>query len=421
MKTTVSEPESWKRVVDIEVPAEEMLQEYDKKLQKTKREIKMPGFRPGKVPLTLIKQRFGDAIKAELVDEMVQKSYRDACKENNINPVAQAIVNDIKYNEGEPLTVSIETEVDPEIEIKGYDKLKVKAKPQKIKKSDVDKEYEKFLDRMAEFKDVDRPSKKGDYIRFEYRKVMIDGEEQKNIQNPQHPIQLGGETELKEFDKALTGRKKGEEIDVTITFPEQYDDSAVAGKTGEFKVLLTDVQEKHLPEVNEEFLKKLGDFENVDALKERIRQDMENQELEKAKTDAHKEAIDTLIKENPFDVPPSRIKAFTDYMYEEALRYGQGQQPPPKEELEKQYHDTAVNSIKQQRIVDYIAGKEKIKPTQEEVDQEILRLAQMYGQDFETLKGVLRKNGTTNRIRADLKEKKTLDSLIGETEKKEDQ
>ncbi len=416
-----------------------MQKEFDKQLEKHRRQIKLPGFRPGKVPAKLIKQRFGDAIKAELVDEVVQNSFREACTENTINPVSQAQVNDIKYEEGEPLTVSIEVQVDPEIEIKGYDKLKVKAKAKKIKDSEIDKAVEDLLDKVADFKDVERPAKKGDYVRFEYKKVVVDGEEQQNVQNPQHPVELGSEADIKEFEEGLTGRSKGDDVAITVTFPDDYRDPAVAGKTGEFKMLLTNVQEKTVPQIDKALMEKLGAFdpkaleeaeekkssskENPfeKILRERIRQDMEKQALEQAKGEAHMEAIDAIIKDNPFEVPQARVEAVIDYMVQEASKYNPNQPPPSREEIEQQHTDTAVRSIKQQRIVDYVANKEKIKATQQEVDQEIMRIAMAYQQDFETFKNMLRKNGTTNKIRADIREKKTLDYLIGELKEQEKQ
>ncbi|MFW6244794.1 MAG: trigger factor [Fibrobacterota bacterium] len=415
MKTTVSEPTSWKRVISVEVPEQEVNEAFDSKLNHYKKDMRLPGFRQGKVPSSIIRQRYGDAIKAEIVEDLIQKSYKTACEENNINPVAPAKVDEVKSNEGEPLSFTIETEVDPSIEIKNYDKLKVKPKPKKIKDSDVEDAVQNLRERLAEFRDVQRPSKKGDYVRFEYRRVVIDGEEQAEIKNPEYPVELGADTKLKDFDKGLTGTSAGDVVDVTVKFPKDYQDQSVAGKTGEFTVAVTAVQEKELPEIDEDFLKKVGNYENEDALRQEIRKSLEQQEIEKARNDAHNEVIETLIKDNPFEVPPARIEAFINYMYEESMRYRRPNEPAPsREQAEEMYKETAIRSLKRQRIIDYVADKEKIKPTQAEVDQEIERLAGMYNQEFETLKQVFRKNGTTNRIRSDIRERKTLDFLVGE-------
>ncbi|HLV31154.1 MAG TPA: trigger factor [Chitinispirillaceae bacterium] len=417
MKATVSEPETWKRVIDIEVPQEEIEGAFNQKLKKYKNEIKMPGFRPGKVPESLIKQRFGASIRAEVVEEFVQKSFREACETNQIFPVSQPKVNSIKDEENAPLVFQIEAQVDPKIEIKGYDKLKVKATPKKIKDSDVDQAIEELRERFAEFKDVDRPAKKGDYIRLEYQKIIIDGQERTDLKNPDYPVELGGEGRIKDFDKGLFGHSAGESVDLNIKFPKDYPDVDAAGKNAEFTIKINSVQEKSLPEINDEFLKKVGQIESDEALREQIFKNLEQEEQNKAKGDAYNKAIDILIKENPFEVPPVRIEQFLDYMQQETQKYQRPGMPAmTRQEIEEQYHETAIRSIKRQRIIDYVASKEKIKPTKEEVDNEIQKVAEMYNQQFENIKQVFRQNGTTLRIRDDIKERKTLDYLIGEWE-----
>lgn len=416
MKATVSEPESWKRILEIEIPEQEVQSAFDQKLSKVKKDIKLPGFRPGKIPLTIIKQRFGGAIRAEVVDELIQKSYKDACDENKITPVSPANVTDMKAPEGEAIHITVETQVDPEIEIKGYDKLKIKSSPKKIKDSDVDDAVNQLRERFAEFKDVEREAKKGDFLSYEYLKVSIDGQERPDIKNPNYPVELGGENRIKDFDKGLIGHSANDIVDLDINFPDDYPDAGVAGKGGQFQIKIIAVQEKVLPELNEEFFKKLGgEIKDEAGLREQLKKNIEEEEKNKAKNEAYNKAIEKLIEANPFDVPPARVEQFIDYMQQEATRYQRpGTQAPSREELESKYNDTAVRSIKRQRIIEFIANKENIKATQEEVDKEIQRLADIYNQPFEDLKQNFRKNGTTLRIRDDLKEQKTLDYLIGE-------
>jgi trigger factor len=411
------EPETWKRVIEFEVPEETISSAVGVKLNEYKKDAKLPGFRPGKVPISVIKQRFGEAARAAAIEDLVQGSFKNACDEHKIEPVSNPVMTDMKTDEGEPLRFTIETQIDPPVDITGYDKLKVKVKTNKIKDADVDKNFTALIDRLAEFKDVERASKKGDYVRVEYRKVVIDGEERPDLQshNPGYPMELGAEGVLKEFDKGLTGASAGDEVEISVKFPKDYGDQGVAGKEGEFSVAVLSVQEKVLPEVNEEFLKKFGNFETVDALKEEIRKGMEAEEEQRAKREAHNEAIDTLIRENPFDVPPAKTDAFVNMMIDDyAQQQGRSAPIESREELAEKFRDGAVMALKRIRIVDYIADKEKIKAAQEEVDKEIEFMALRYGHDFDELKKIFRQNGTTNRIRLEIRERKTLDFLIGE-------
>ena len=414
MKANITEPKSWQRVLDIEIPEEELNTLVEEKQGKYRKQIKLPGFRQGKVPTHIVKSRYGDAIRAEAIEDLIQKSYEDACKEHNIIPISQAKISDLKAEKTGPVTFKIETEIDPQIEIKNYKKLKVKASTRKIKPAEVDGALKDLQERLADVKDVDRGAKNGDLLTIEYVEVKIGGEPRPDFTNPKYPIELGA-GQLKDFDKGFLGHIAGETVDIKVKFPKDYAEKAVAGKQGEFKIKITKVQEKILPEIDEEFCKKVGNFADVQALRDHLQKDLEARELDRAKNEAYGKAIDALIKNNPFEVPQSRIESYIDHMSQEAAKYQQGGQPAPsREEVAERYRDTGEKAIKRYRIIDYIADKENIKATQEEVDGRIQQMAQMYNQPFDELKQALRKNGTTNRIRADIREQKTLDFLIGE-------
>jgi trigger factor len=412
VKSTVSEPQSWKRVFEIEIPPDDVEKACEEKLQKVKKELSLPGFRPGKVPFPLIKQRYGEAIRADAIEDLIQKSFKDACTEKNIMPISKGVVNNLKDEQGKPLSFSIEAEIDPAIELKGYNKRKIKVAPKKVKDGDVDESVKSLQERFAEFKDIDRPSKKGDYVKLEYLKVVIGGQERREVKSPTYPVELGAEHRIKDFDKGLIGHTAGETVDLAIKFPKDYSDKEVAGKGGEFTIKITAVQEKSLPEVAV-FLKQLGEFENEEALRVQIRKNLEAEALEQAKNEAYNEAIEDIIKDNPFEIPPARVEMFIDYLMERAKGEQRlGEALPSREEVAQRYRDMAVRTIKRQRIIDFIAAKEKIQPAQEEVDAEIGKMAERYNQPFDTLKQTLRRNGTTLRIRDDLREQKTLDYLV---------
>jgi trigger factor len=412
VKSKVSEPESWKRVFEIEVPHEEVEKLFEEKLHTVKKDLSLDGFRPGKVPSPLIRQRYGEAIRADAVDDIVQKAFKEACTEKKIVPVSKGVVSNLKAEKGQPLSFSIEAEIDPVIEIKGYHKLGIKVSQKKIKAEDVDEAVKNLCERFAEFTNVERASKKGDYVRLEYHKVIIEGQERKDVKSPSYPVELGAEHRIKDFDKGLVGHTAGETVVIPVKFPADYTDKEVAGKKAEFTIKIAAVQEKVLPPVST-FIKQLGDFENEEALRADLQKRLENDAHEQAKNDAYAKAIEVLIKGNPFEVPPSRIETFFDYLMEQAkTERRQGEPLPSREDIDKRYRDVAIHTIKRQRIIDAIATKEKIAATQDEVDAEIKRLAERYKQPFDTFKQTLRQNGTTLRIREDIREQKTLDFLV---------
>jgi len=420
LKTTVSQPEVWKRVIEFEIPAEEVAQAVSAKLDEYRRTVRMDGFRPGKVPMAMVRQHYGPAAQADVVDEKIKEAFKAACQEHKIEPASPPEVTAMdELADDKPLRFTIETQVDPPVEIKGYDALGIKPKAVQLADADVDARFDSFIERFANFEEVARASKKGDSVRVEYASVTIDGTEREDLKNhsPAYPIELGAEGALKEFDEGLTGRKAGSDIDITVKFPEDYDDAGLVGKTGVFKVRVLAVLEKRLPEVNEEFLKKFGDFATADALKAEMRKGMLQEEEAKAKREAHNAAIDKLINDNQFEVPPYKIDTYIDLMIEDYTQSRKDQPVEPREELSKNFRPAATMALKRIRIIEYIAEKEKIKASQEEVDNEITQMAQRYGHDFDELKQMFRKNGTTNRIRAEIRERKTLDFLIGEISK----
>jgi trigger factor len=350
LKVTISQPESWKRVLEIEVPKEDVNVIYNEKMTTYKKKLSLPGFRPGKVPLSLIKTRFGKGVFAETVEDLVQKNFEVACKEHNITPITKGSLSNLKGDEGADVSFTIETEIDPPIEITGYDKLKVTASPGKIKNEDVEKAIEELRERNARFNDIDRPAKKGDFVTVEYMKVIIDGEERKDFKNPEYPVEIG-KGQLKDFDKGLTGHCAGEIVEVSLKFPKDFSGEQLADKKGDFSVKITKVAEKILPELDAELLKKLGDFTSIDGLNEQVRKDLEQQEAQRAKNEAYNSAIDTLIKKNPFDVPPSRVEDYIDHLMEEMARYRRVNEPvPQREEVAQKYRDTRAQAFPDHRF-----------------------------------------------------------------------
>ncbi len=413
MKATVSEPTSYQRIITIEIPDEEVQKESQVKLNKYKKEVKLPGFRPGKVPANMIKSRFGGAIRAEAIDDLVNNSYRDALTENKLIPVNEPKISDLKAEkEGEPVSFTLEIEVEPEIEITDYKDLKIKISPKKVKNEDVDTSLLALQERMAELKDVDRASKKDDSISFDYVDVKVDGETKEDFKPMPQMVEIGKGT-LKDFDKGLLGLKKDQETTISVKFPDEYHDKTAAGKSADIIIKVKNVQEKIIPEINEEFCKKVGDFPDEKTLREAIKKDHEAREENTAVTEAHDKAVDEIIKANDFEVPPSKLSFYIDKVMEDQAKYYPEGQGPSREETEEKFRDIGIKALKRHRIIEYIANKEKVKATQEEVDARIQAYADQYQQPFDDIKKQLRKSGGTMRIRQEIQEQKTLDTLIG--------
>lgn len=414
MNVTVETPAAWQRSITVDVPREKVKETFDKKVSEYAKKMEINGFRKGKVPPHIVKARYGKSIEAEVLEEVIQNTFEQACKKHDIVPVSRPDIEDLKNEEDAPLHYVAKVEVDPDVTIQGYTSLKVKKKPQKITKKDVDQALENVRERFAQYNDVDRPSQKGDMVSVTYDKVMVDGEEKSDVSSPQYPIELGA-SQIEDFDTGLIGHAAGEQVHCSITFPQDYQDAELAGKTAEMDITIDKVQEKKLPALDKEFVSTLGKFEDEQQLRDYVRADLERQADQRAREQAHEEAIDELIKKNDIEIAPSRVRMYLDRLHEEQQKRARQQGTPTldREELGAQYTEHAERMLKRHAIVDYVAREEKIKPTQQEVDAQIQNVAGQYNQNFDELKAAFRKNGTTNRIREDIKEAKTLDYLIG--------
>lgn len=415
LKATVKETKPWRKTIYVEIPDEEVQEEFQTQLTKYKKEVRLPGFRQGKVPANIIKSRFGNAIREEIINTLIKKSVSDACQDNKLIPLTEFNLEDLKVEENQPVTFNVEFEVDPEIEIKDYKNLKIKIEKKKITNKDVDEAFNELLNRMAQYEDVERVSQEGDFITVETLNVTVDGNPRNELTPPAEPIEIG-KGALEEFNKGLVGLSVGQETEISLIFPADFHIKDCASKEGIFKIKVKHIREKVIPEINDEFLKKIGNFSDEKSLRDQIQKDLEENAQRQSIKNAHQKAIEILIEKNEFEVPPSKIENYIDRIMEEQAKNNKGgnHPAPDRDQISKVYKDIGIFTMKQYRILDYIANKEKIKATQSEVNNRIQLIADQYKQPFEDVKKILRQNGTTTRIREEIKEEKTLNSLIGE-------
>ena len=409
-KVTMEEPTSWKRVLSFEVPEDEINQEYSTKLKDYSKKVKLPGFRAGKVPANLLEKKFGDSIRAEAVEKVIQSSVENAFKEHNLNPISRPQVKKVDYKKGSDMTFQAEVEIDPPFELNEYKGLGKKPVEAKVDQKEVDQAIDELQERMAELKPIERPLKKGDYAVLEYRHVEVDGEVKKEFKNPSYPVEVGN-SPLKEFNEALVGASAGEERTVNHTYPDDFEEENLRGKSGVYKIFVKEVKEKILPNIDDEFAKDVGKYKDLQELKGRIEADLKGRKERQARAEAEKTIIEKIIEKNPFEVPESQILNVIYMEYDNFKK----QYPKANLEWEKFQEDRkplAEFNIKRYKIVNQVAKLEKIKATQAEVDEELKKIAEIRKLDFEKVKEEMRRDGSVMNIRDDIKEKKVFEFLI---------
>ena len=257
MQVSVETTSNIERRMTIGVPAQEIDQAVQKRLQETARTVKMNGFRPGKVPMRVVKRRFGDSVRQEIVGEVMRDNYIKALQEQDINPAGWPKFEPKTMEEGKDLEFVAIFEVLPEVELGDFSKISVEKPKAEIADKDVDTMIDNLRRQQATMKSVKRKSKNKDVVLIDF-KGTVDGEEFEGGAAENHKLTLGSGQMIPGFEKGIVGGKAGEELEIEVTFPEDYQNEDLAGKPAKFDIKIHDVQEPQLPELDAEFFKKFG-------------------------------------------------------------------------------------------------------------------------------------------------------------------
>ena len=422
MSIEIKETSAVERTIAVSIPQENLKAPFEKKVAKYRKEIQLKGFRQGTVPKQMIIARFGESIRHEVVDEVINALLSEELKKAKINPVGQLKIEDFKDDKENPITFVARAEVDPEINIQGYKDLGITVPDTMILEDEVNGEYNRLMQIWSRDEHVDRAAAKGDVVIGEYKEVIIDGQAQE-LPEQKEFRSLIGESASPGFDEGLVGVKQGDEKEISFTYPEDHKDEKYRGKKATFKILVKDVHEVLPPNKDEEFFKQIGVKDDED-LKKTIQENLALNKRNAAKTKAVNEAVDKLIEMNPFEVPQARINDLIRYTLNRNAAKPEDEVPPTEEEI-KNLTPEAVREIKKHRILDFIAQAENIKASQAKVDERIAQMASAYNLDAETLKTHLRQSGRIMALREELRFEAAADFLVGikenTTEKQEEQ
>jgi trigger factor len=406
VKTTVTSPNATERVLDLEIPRDRLDKIFQDKVKKYSKEIKVNGFRPGQVPKEVVAARFREPIAAEALETLLENAIREACKENNIEPVAPARVDNLDNAEGKPITAKAIVEIDPPVEPKDY-LYNIPLNPGPVDEALVTDRIEDIRRQLGRELEAPRASKIGDVVMARYEKIEVEGQPQELPQHPVFRVELG-KGSVPELDKALEGVKKGEVKDVAFNFPADYANPALAGKHSAYTLAIDQVLEVVKPDLDDAFASNIG-YENLADLRTRLKARLEESAVREAREKAWDEAINRLLASNPVEVPKARILNYVNHRLKEMGHEHEDHTGHDHSDLEQE----AVTQIRRWRLIDAIAAKENVKPAQEDVDVKIQELAMRYGTDFETLKASLRKSGKIVDIREEAKAEKTLGEKNG--------
>jgi trigger factor len=409
-----------RREIDLEIPAENVQKAAEKVARDIARIARVPGFRPGKAPVTLVRRRFAEDIQGEVVQSLVPEYLEKALDEKKLIPVTRPEVDKIDFKDGEPLRVHAVFEVLPDFELGDYKNLQVQVDEIELGDAQVDKTLEEMRERAATFVPVEgRPAKDGDSVLARLTGTPRGGGDPVQAENVMVP--LGAEETLGSFTENLRGTSTGDKKQFEVAYPEDYPDSKLAGKTYDYSVEVQGIKEKKLPELNDEFAKDTagehGGVTTLDELREKIRASLDAAKEERQKTQAHEKILEALVKQHDFPVPEALVESQMDTRLERVVRSLAAQGVDPRAvnvdwpALRRQQRDRAIADVKAELIVDRIATAEKIDVTDEDVDKEIATLAERGGESATALRARLTKQGALDRMKSKLRSDRTIEWL----------
>ena len=435
--TSTDESNPCRRELNIEVPAEIVQSETDTIVSRYQKLARVPGFRKGKVPASIVRQRFAKEIKDDVVEALVPRYLREETEKQHLAPVSQPRIRDLHLEQGEALRFKASFEILPEFQLAPYDDIRVTTLPTEVTEEEVETALKNLRERQATFTAVeeDRPLADGDFAVVGFKGTPKEGEAEakpesagasetgatgaKPVEVEEVMVEIGGENTIPEFTEHLRGAKTGEQRTFDVKYADDFSDKRLAGKTLTYEVNVKGMKTRSVPELSDDFAKELStDFATLDDLRNRLRENMKAEKEHEAQHQGKDKLVEELVKRNDFPVPEAMVNEAIDTRLERGLRAlaAQGMRTEDMKRMDFQrlragQHDTALREVKASLILEKIADEEKIEVTDEEFERELQAFADQSKLPIDDVRKRLAENGGLERMRHRLRNDKTLETL----------
>ena len=411
----------------IEVSAEELEKALEAAYQKEKNKISVPGFRKGKVPRAMIEKMYGVGVfYEEAANVLMQNNYPAAVEESGVEVVSRPTVDVVQIEKGKPFIFTAEVAVRPEVKLGKYTGVAVTKANTKVTAAEVKEALEAERNKNARTVNVKRAIKEGDTAVINYE-GFVDGVAFEGGKGENHPLEIGSHTFIDTFEDQLVGKKAGEEVEVNVTFPEEYHAADLAGKPALFKVTINEVTAKELPKLDDEFASEVSEFETLDEYKEDLKKQLEEKKAAEGKRVQEDEAIAAIVEASEMEIPEAMIQTQCENMVEEfAQRIAQSGLSMEQylqfsgmtiDKLLEQVRPEAETRIKTSLVLEEIVKAEKIEVSDEDVNAEIEKMAAMYGMEADKLKEYMGEN-EKNSMKRDLGITKAVEFVMANVKEK---
>ena len=420
MQVSVETTSNIERRMTIGVPAQEIDQAVQKRLQETARTVRINGFRPGKVSMSVVKRRFGDGVRQEIVGEIMRDSYVKALQEQDMNPAGWPKLEPKTLEEGKDFEFVAIFEVLPEIVLGDLSKISIEKLASEITEKDIDTMIDNLRRQQATMKSVKRKSKNKDVLTIDF-KGSIDGEEFEGSSAEGHKLTLGSEQMIPGLEKAIVGGKTGEELEIEVTFPEDYHNEDLKGKPAKFDIKIHEVEEPQLPELDTEFFSKFGiEAEDEASFRKEVQKNMERELKQAVSNKVKNDVVDGLLETTDVDIPAALSDQEIDRLRQEAVQRFGGQvdfQQLPKEIFQEQ----AERRVKTGLLFQEVVKVNDLKVDPAKVDEKIQEIASTYEQPSEVVEHFNSSPEQKSQIESSVLEDQVVDYVLSQakvTEKK---
>ncbi len=413
--------EGCKHSLEVTIPVDAVDRETAKAVESFQKRAKIPGFRPGKAPATMIRRHFEGDIRQQVFENLVPQFLDEQLKEQKLRPVARPDIVDVHFHAGEPIRFKAEFEVAPDIELGQYRGMKVEYSDPEVTDQEIATRIDQIRDSKSTYANEEpRPLNDGDFAVISLESISGVDEP---VKTDEITIEVGGKDTLEGFSENLRGMSPGEEKDFEVTYPEDYGQTKLAGKTVRFHCVVKGVRRKELPELNDEFAQDLGDYRTVDEFRDAVRKSLLAQKQAEAQEVAKNKLVDSLVDSHEFPVPTVFVDQQIRNRLEQSLRSLAADGIDPEsikldwEKIKETQHDRAVREVKASLLLGAVSQRESIFASNEEVDREVERMARQEREPVLSLRPKLQKNGTLDRIASHIQTSKTLQFLFDNAEK----
>ena len=411
MQVSVENTSALERRMTIGVPAERIETEVNKRLQQTARKAKIPGFRPGKVPMSVIRQRYEDGARQEALGDLIQATFYEAVVEQKLNPAGAPAVEPKSFEKGKDLEYVATFEVFPEFTVAGFDSITVERLSADVADSDLDNMLEVLRKQNVRFEETDRAAQNEDQLNIDFV-GKVDGEAFAGGSATGTQLVLGSGRMIPGFEDGLVGAKAGEERVLNVTFPEDYQNLELAGKAAEFTVTVNTVSEPKLPELNEEFFKQFGIKETgIDGFRAEVRKNMERELRQAIKSKVKKQVMDGLLASNPIEVPKALLENEVNRLRVQAVQQFGGNIKPDQLPAEL-FEEQAKRRVELGLIVAEVVKQFDLKPDDARVRDLIQEMASAYQEPEQVVAWYYKNEQQMNEVRSVVLEEQVVDTVL---------